>query len=93
LTKSYQVNQLFNRLTLRDNIVIAALAERRGTFSLDLLRRIEKVPGLETQVDATLAMVGLARAELAYGEKRRLEIGLALAPRRRCCCSMSRWRA
>jgi branched-chain amino acid transport system permease protein len=85
LTKSNQVNQLFNRLTLRDNIVIAALAERRGTFSLDLLRRIEKVPGLETQVDATLAMVGLARradvpvAELAYGEKRRLEIGLALA--------------
>ena len=85
LTKSYQVNQLFNRLTPRENIVIAALAERRGTFSLDLLRRIDRVPGLDTQVEATLAMVSLtARAdvpvvELAYGEKRRLEIGLALA--------------
>ena len=85
LTKSYQVNQLFNRLTVRDNIVIAALAERRGTFSLDLLRRLDRVPGLETQVDATLAMVSLIKradvpvAALAYGEKRRLEIGLALA--------------
>ncbi len=85
LTKSYQVNQLFSGLTLRENIVIAALAERRGTFALDLLRRIDRVPGLGTQVESTLALVGLAEradvpvAELAYGEKRRLEIGLALA--------------
>jgi branched-chain amino acid transport system permease protein len=85
LTKTYQVNQLFNRLTLRENIVIAALAERRGSFSLDLLRRIDRVPGLDTQVAATLAMTSLSGradvpvAELAYGEKRRLEIGLALA--------------
>ncbi|HYL48232.1 MAG TPA: branched-chain amino acid ABC transporter ATP-binding protein/permease, partial [Stellaceae bacterium] len=85
LTKSYQVNQLFNRLTVRENVVIAALAERRGRFSLDFLRRIERVPGLDTQVESTLALVGLtARANvpvsgLAYGEKRRLEIGLALA--------------
>ncbi len=85
LTKSYQVNQLFARLTLRENIVIAALAERRGTFRLDLMRRIDRVRGLDTQVESTLALVGLAAradvpvAELAYGEKRRLEIGLALA--------------
>jgi branched-chain amino acid transport system permease protein len=84
LTKSYQVNQLFTRQTLRENIVIAA-AERRGSFSLDLLRRIDRVPGLDMQVEAALAMVGLAAradvpvAELAYDEKRRLEIGLALA--------------
>jgi branched-chain amino acid transport system permease protein len=85
LTKSYQVNQLFSRMTLRENVVIAALAERSGTFKLDLLRRIDRVPGLGDQVESTLALVGLAAradvpvAELAYGEKRRLEIGLALA--------------
>jgi branched-chain amino acid transport system permease protein len=85
LTKSYQVNQLFSRLSLRDNILVAALAERRGRFSLDLLRRLDRVPGLDLQVESTLALVGLgARADLpvaslAYGEKRRLEIGLALA--------------
>ncbi len=85
LTKSYQVNQLFARLSVRENVVIAALAERRGTFRLDLLRRIDRVHGLDMQVESTLALVGLSMradvpvAALAYGEKRRLEIGLALA--------------
>jgi branched-chain amino acid transport system permease protein len=85
LTKSYQVNQLFLGLTVRENIAIAALAERRGPFALDLLRRIDRVSGLDAQIDGTLALVGLGGraevpvAELAYGEKRRLEIGLALA--------------
>jgi branched-chain amino acid transport system permease protein len=85
LTKSYQVNQLFNRLTVRQNVIIAALAELRGKFSLDMLRSVDGVPGLQQQVDHTLALVNLtARADapvsvLAYGEKRRLEIGLALA--------------
>jgi branched-chain amino acid transport system permease protein len=85
LTKSYQINQLFVRLTVRQNVEIAALAERRGRFRLDLLRRLDRVPGLATQVQQTLALIALtARADvpvsdLAYGEKRRLEIGLALA--------------
>ncbi len=85
LTKSYQVNQLFSRLTVRENLIIAVLAELRGKFRLDMFRSIESVPGLTEQVDRTLAMVNLkSRADtpvaaLAYGEKRRLEIGLALA--------------
>ncbi|HVZ52062.1 MAG TPA: branched-chain amino acid ABC transporter ATP-binding protein/permease [Pseudolabrys sp.] len=85
LTKSYQVNQLFNRLTVRQNITIAALAQKRGAFKLDLLRSISKIEGLEKRVTETLALVHLtSRADtpvsgLAYGEKRRLEIGLALA--------------
>jgi branched-chain amino acid transport system permease protein len=85
LTKSYQVNQLFNRLTVRQNVTIAALAELRGKFRLDLLRGIDHVRGLREQVEHTLALVRLTAradapvAELAYGEKRRLEIGLALA--------------
>jgi len=85
LTKTYQVNQLFDRLTPRENITIAALAERRGPFSLDLLRATPHVRGLEAQVETTLAMIGLAAgidlpvAELPYGDKRRLELGLALA--------------
>jgi len=85
LTKSYQVNQLFNRLTVRENLTISALAELRGKFRLDMLRRLSKIPGLAEQVERTLALVDLeARADrpvaaLAYGEKRRLEVGLALA--------------
>ena len=85
LTKSYQINQLFARLTVRENVEIAVLAHGRGRFRLDLLRSLRRVKGLATQVQQTLALVNLtARAEsrvsdLAYGEKRRLEIGLALA--------------
>jgi branched-chain amino acid transport system permease protein len=85
LTKSYQVNQLFTRLTVRDNVTIAALAEKRGPFRLDLLREIGSVGGLDERVAQTLRLVHLAEradlpvSELAYGEKRRLEIGLALA--------------
>jgi branched-chain amino acid transport system permease protein len=85
LTKSYQINQLFNRLTVRENLTIAALAERRGKFRLDLLKSLQRVPRLDEQVEHTLGLVDLdGRAEtlvsdLAYGEKRRLEVGLALA--------------
>jgi branched-chain amino acid transport system permease protein len=85
LTKSYQVNQLFNRLTVRENVAIAALAEVRGKFRLDFLRSLRHIKGLDEQVAHTLALVNLSArtdtpvSELAYGEKRRLEVGLALA--------------
>jgi branched-chain amino acid transport system permease protein len=85
LTKSYQINQLFNRLTVRENLTIAALAVLRGRFRLDLFKSLKSVPGLHEQVAHTLQLVDLvergntAVSELAYGEKRRLEVGLALA--------------
>jgi branched-chain amino acid transport system permease protein len=85
LTKSYQINQLFTRLTVRDNVMIAALAEIRGKFKLDLFSNPKNIAGLNEQVEHTLALVNLTGradapvSELAYGEKRRLEIGLALA--------------
>ncbi len=85
LTKSYQVNQLFTHLTARENLTVAALADLRGKFRMDLLRSPAKIPGLDDQVEHVLGLVNLSRradtpvASLAYGEKRRLEIGLALA--------------
>ncbi len=85
LTKSYQVNQLFTRMNVRDNVMVAALADKRGSFHPDLFREISSVPGVSERVEQTLALVHLSDradlpvSELAYGEKRRLEIGLALA--------------
>jgi len=85
VSKSYQINQLFSKLTVRENLLISALAETRGRFRLDLLRAMDHVPGLYEDVERTLALVDLTAraavpvADLAYGEKRRLEIGLALA--------------
>ncbi len=83
--KSNQLNSLFLELTARENLRIAALARRRGQFRLDVLRRAESIAEVERQIHIALATVELtARADvavhrLAYGEKRRLEIGLALA--------------
>jgi branched-chain amino acid transport system permease protein len=85
LTKSYQVNQLFNSLSVRQNVTIAALAELRGKFKLDLFADPSRIRGLSEQVERTLELVNLSHrtdtlvSQLAYGEKRRLEIGLALA--------------
>ncbi|MBI1245126.1 MAG: ATP-binding cassette domain-containing protein [Alphaproteobacteria bacterium] len=84
LTKSYQVNQLFTHLTVRENMTVAVLADRRGKFRLDMFRDPARIEGLNEQVDRTLHLVRLTRradtkvSDLAYGEKRRLEIGLAL---------------
>ena len=86
LTKSYQLNQLFTRLTVRENITIRCPRREAWTRSrLDLLRHVRSVSGLTRRVEDTLRLVHLTEradlpvSELAYGEKRRLEIGLALA--------------
>lgn len=85
MSKSYQINQLFNKLTVAQNMAIPVLARLRGEFRPDMLKSMYKVPGLHGQIEATMEMVNLMEradvpvTELAYGEKRRLEIGLALA--------------
>lgn len=85
VAKSNQLNQLFLGLTVRENLRVAALARARGRFRLDLLLPGAGRPEVEAQIDAMLRLLDLTeRAEtpasvLAYGEKRRLEIGMALA--------------
>jgi len=85
MSKSYQINQLFESLTVRQNTMIPVLARRRGSFRPDMLRGLHHVQGLDAQVEAAVQLVGLSHridslvSELPYGEKRRLEIGLALA--------------
>jgi branched-chain amino acid transport system permease protein len=85
IAKSNQLNQLFPNLSVRQNLRIAALGRRRGALRIDLLRTADSLPEVEEQVGSVLALLDLVnRAEtpahiLAYGEKRRLEIGMALA--------------
>jgi branched-chain amino acid transport system permease protein len=85
VSKSYQINQLFPKLTVRQNLRISALARSRGRFRLDLLRDAASIERVEEQVERVMQGIGLdhradmAVGVLAYGEKRRVEIGLALA--------------
>jgi branched-chain amino acid transport system permease protein len=83
--KSHQITQIFPSLTVTENLMIPALAARRGAFRGDIFGSMRRVDGLAELVERTLNAVGLAdrpdmrAGNLAYGEKRRLEIGLALA--------------
>jgi branched-chain amino acid transport system permease protein len=85
LVKSFQINQLFPGLTVWDNVRISAIARAYGKFRPSMLRNAADSEELNEAVARALAAVHLSdRAhapaqELAYGEKRRLEIGLALA--------------
>ena len=85
LAKSYQINQLFPQLTVRQNLRIGALGRRRGRLRLDVFRSAEGLPKVEAVVTALLERLGLPECAdfvvnmLPYGEKRRLELGLALA--------------
>jgi branched-chain amino acid transport system permease protein len=89
IAKSFQINQLFPSLSVRDNIRIPALARRYGKFHTSMLRDVEFDNDIRQAVDDAVAAVQLTERadapanELAYGEKRRLEIGLALATKPR----------
>lgn len=85
MSKSYQVNELFDALTVRQNILMSVLGQKRGSFRFDALSTLNGASGYSEQVEAALELVELEHKadtlvhELSYGEKRRVEIGLALA--------------
>jgi branched-chain amino acid transport system permease protein len=89
LAKSFQINQLFPSLSVRENIRIPALARRYGRFHPSMLRDVRDDGENNADVEAAIASVQLTdradalASDLAYGEKRRLEIGLALATKPR----------
>jgi branched-chain amino acid transport system permease protein len=89
ITKSFQINQLFPSLSVRDNIRIPALARRYGRFRPSMLRDVAHDAETNTDIEEAIASVQLSdradalASDLAYGEKRRLEIGLALATKPR----------
>src|SRR5690606_19375028 len=85
MSTSYEIIRLFESLPVGHNAAIRVLARNRGKFRTDMLRSLHNSQGLDEQVNAAIELVGLRRqadtlvSELSYGEKRRLEIGLALA--------------
>jgi ABC-type branched-subunit amino acid transport system ATPase component len=89
LSRSYQKNTLFDGLTVRENLGLAAAvalgrgqdlwsdplrsAEVRETVC-EVAAQVDLAPHLEARVDA-----------VSYGIRRQLEVGIALATRPRCC--------
>ena len=87
LSRSFQTMNLFNDDTAIDNILIALPAVRVQAYSM--WRDLGRNAGAYEEAAALLARIGLSGKEqvpakrLSYGERRALEIGVALAARPR----------
>jgi branched-chain amino acid transport system ATP-binding protein len=85
ISRSFQRTNLFPRLTVRENLRLAAAAGGHGSYRLfgSVARLTEPLARAQEVAEA----VGLAErldddvARLSYGEQRQLEVGVALATR------------
>ncbi|WP_181692834.1 ABC transporter ATP-binding protein [Natronomonas sp. LN261] len=85
LSKSFQTASIFPDLTVERNAVVASLGAEHGSFSLNFLRRLGNYDDVLERAEQTMRDMGLYEQRhveaksLPYGDKRRLEMALALA--------------
>jgi branched-chain amino acid transport system ATP-binding protein len=83
LARTFQITNLFRRLTVLENILLALQAADDGAFSLH--RRMRAKHHLFHGADALLgewgltALAGRAVKEISYGEQRQIDLILAMA--------------
>lgn len=83
VARSFQITQVFARLSVRDNLRCASLASLG--HGLQLWRRLAGLADVQQRTQELLARLGLAgraevlAGELSYAEQRTLELGMALA--------------
>ena len=82
VAKSYQITSVFPHLTVLENVRVAAQGPAQA---FDFWRRADSLTEARTRAEELLVTVGLAgrarllAAELSHGEKRHLELAIALA--------------
>ena len=83
LSRSFQITNLFPRMSVAENLRIAVMGHHG--HRLTLFRRIGRLATVNAEVDRFLEQLRLSRrrddlaGDLAYSEQRVLEIGMALA--------------
>jgi len=83
LGRSFQVTNLFHRMTVFENLRCGALWSRGGGYTF--WRQVDAVRAANARADEVLEAIGLARrrevtaGELTYAEQRALEIGVTIA--------------
>ncbi len=87
LARSYQITSIFRRFSVRDNLALAVQA--RSGSSLSFWRPVAEEQALFDEAEEVALLVGLSgktaalAGNLAHGDQRALEVGLALATRPR----------
>jgi branched-chain amino acid transport system ATP-binding protein len=87
LARTYQIITLFPKDSLEHNVVLSLLGLSKARW--DAFRPLASQAGLHDEARRILGLVGLGEraarpiAEVSYGEKRRVEIAMALAQRPR----------
>jgi len=82
IVKTYQIINIFDSETVFENIRVAA---QRSESTYDMLRHHDSLTDVESRAESVVERVGIAEfaetpaASLSYGDKRKLEIGIALA--------------
>ncbi len=85
LARSYQITSVFDHLTVRENLSLAIQAHNGHSFRF--WRRAGDDPVIRGAIDPAMARVGLEHrrqvpaANLSHGERRQLEVGMALCGR------------
>ncbi len=85
LTRTYQLTALFQGLTLRENLLLSLVARDRPALSpADIFRRRDRTRHADEVEDlldrfALRGKAGEKPAALSHGDRRRLEIAMALA--------------
>ncbi len=83
LARSFQITNIFPELTVLENILIPLIMHTKKAFSF--LRALKKEVHLQNKAREVLSTLGLEEfankkaSELAYGDKRLIEIGIVLA--------------
>lgn len=83
LSRSYQITNIFDRLTVRENVQVARIAREGRT--MDLRSRAAEDEAINAEVDRLLAQTNLEEISetsceaLSHGQKRKVELALALA--------------
>ena len=89
IARVYQTPEIFPDMTLVENVAIAALAARDGSFRFNLFQHPRKLEGIAGEAEAILADIGLGKMtgtearHLSRGDKRRLEMAICLAQKPR----------
>jgi ABC-type branched-subunit amino acid transport system ATPase component len=94
IARSFQRNNVFPDFSVRDNLALACALQAGSTPIF--WRPMRLLTSAHAEADDIATRVGLnelldsSARNISYGSQRQLEVALALACSRKCCCWMSR---